>query len=65
MSDPDKRVTYVCETCGSGHVARDAWAQWDVERQEWVIGAAYDYSYCHRCEADAKLEEVELALQSA
>lgn len=65
MTDPNKQVTYICRSCGSDHVTRDAWAQWDVERQGWVLGAAYDYSYCHRCEADAKLKEVELALQPA
>ena len=50
-------IRIVCRDCGSEDVARDAWASWDVERQEWVLGAVLDDGHCHRCEAPAKLVE--------
>lgn len=54
-------VDYVCNMCGGNTVTRDAWAAWDVEAQEWVLGAAYDYAYCHDCDEETRLIEVELA----
>jgi len=55
------RVTYVCNICGGNTVTRDAWAEWDVDAQEWVLGAAYDYALCHDCQEETNLLEVELA----
>jgi len=57
----DPGVDYVCERCGGNTVTRDAWAAWDVEAQEWVLGAAFDYAYCHDCDEETRLEEVDLA----
>ncbi len=48
----------VCETCRSEDVTRDAWAAWDAEQQDWVLGAVFDYAYCHKCQGDAHIEEV-------
>ena len=50
----------VCGTCGSKLVTRDAWAEWDEDGQEWVLGAAYDYSYCHFCEGETRIQELPL-----
>jgi hypothetical protein len=61
MASTGKRVTFVCNMCGGDTVTRDAWAEWDVEAQEWVLGAAYDYAFCHDCEGETKLVEVEFA----
>jgi hypothetical protein len=60
MERPGKRVTFVCNMCGGKTVTRDAWAEWDVEAQGWVLGAAYDYTFCHDCEKETHLIEVEL-----
>ena len=60
MREADKRFTYVCDACGSDLVTRDAWAEWNVEEQDWVLGAAYDYAFCHKCECECRLMEVEL-----
>lgn len=54
------RFDYVCQTCGGNTVTRDAWAEWDTEEQEWVLGAAYDYAFCHDCQAETHLVEIEL-----
>lgn len=61
MASDGKRYTYVCNVCGSGLVTRDAWAEWSVEDQDWVLGEAFDYAFCHQCEAETRLVEVELA----
>lgn len=53
-------VTYVCETCGSDDVSRDAWADWSAEKQEWVLRTEFDYAHCHRCDCETNMEEVEL-----
>lgn len=50
----------LCATCGSTLVTRDAWAEWDVGQQEWVLGAAYDYTFCHACEGETHLVVAEL-----
>lgn len=47
----------VCSWCRSDRVSRDAWADWDVERQAWVLGEVFDDGYCHRCECEARLIE--------
>lgn len=53
-------VTYVCNTCGSDDVSRDAWAEWDVEEQRWVLRTEFDYAHCHRCDSETRLIEVKL-----
>jgi hypothetical protein len=61
MANDSKRVTYLCEQCGSDLVTLDAWAEWDVDAQKWVLGATYDHTYCHKCDGETHLVEVELA----
>lgn len=52
------KIQIACRDCGSTKVTRDAWAEWDVKRQTWVLGAVFDYGYCHRCNEEAKLIEL-------
>ncbi len=61
MADTSKRIAIICGTCGSDLVTRDAWAEWDVEEQVWALGAVYDYAFCHKCECETRLGEVDLA----
>lgn len=51
------KVDYVCARCGGNNVSRDAWADWDVTTQQWVLGATFDYAHCHACEKETALEE--------
>jgi len=53
-------MAIVCSTCGSDDVSRDAWANWDVKAQEWVLGAVFDHAHCHRCDGETSLTEVQL-----
>ena len=65
MATEEKRIAIICGTCGSDEVSRDAWANWDIGKQEWVLGAIFDYGHCHRCEGESRLIEVEIAQGSA
>lgn len=60
MEDAGKRIAIVCRTCGSENVSRDAWADWDAQRQEWVLGAVFDYAHCHDCGGETSLNEAPL-----
>jgi hypothetical protein len=53
-------IDFICNTCGGNTVTRDAWAEWDVADQQWVLGGACDCAFCHDCEAETRLFEVEL-----
>lgn len=55
-----KRLQILCNQCGGSKVTRDAWAEWSVENQDWQLGAVYDYAFCHDCEGETRLVEVEL-----
>lgn len=54
------KVQIVCAYCGSEEVKRDAWAEWDVEKQDWVLSSVYDHTYCEVCDGDTTLSEVAL-----
>ena len=54
----EPKVRMVCGTCGSTDVSRDAWGDWDVSTQEWVLRTVFDYAFCHACDAETRLEEV-------
>lgn len=60
MQTDGKRIDIICGTCGSKNVSRDAWADWDVHTQQWVLGAVFDYGHCHDCDGESRLQEVEL-----
>lgn len=60
MAEHSKRLAFVCHTCGSDDVSRDAWADWDTREQQWVLRGAFDYAHCHKCDGETRLQEVEL-----
>lgn len=53
-------IKMICRTCGSNRVSRDAWADWDVATQQWVLGAVFAYGQCHVCEDETTIVEREL-----
>lgn len=55
------KINVICEICGSEDIVRDAWAEWDVTTQEWVLKAVFDYARCEACDEERHLEGVELA----
>ena len=52
------RVAMVCSTCGSEDVTLDAWAGWNIETQAWELASTFDYSYCHACDCECRIEEI-------
>ena len=61
MTDTRKRYAMVCNICGSDEVSRDAWANWDTNAQDWVLGAVFDDAHCHKCGGETSIIEVALA----
>lgn len=41
-----------CTTCGSTNVSKDAAAEWDTEKQDWVLSSTYDHQWCNSEECD-------------
>lgn len=54
----EPRIQIVCGACGSTDVSRDAWGDWDVVAQEWVLRVVFDYAHCHACDGKTRLLEV-------
>jgi hypothetical protein len=54
-------IDIVCRECGGNNVSRDAWAEWDVASQQWMLGSVFDHAYCHDCGEKASLDEVPAA----
>ena len=50
-------IQIVCGECGGSDVVRDAWAEWDEERQEWVLANVFDDGFCNTCGGEVRLEE--------
>ena len=50
-----------CCKCGSTNVVADAFAEWDVENQDWVLRATYDYHVCDECGEENNWEMREVA----
>ncbi len=48
-----------CAHCGGDNVERDAWASWDIDKQEWVLENVFDYAYCQDCESETSINETE------
>jgi hypothetical protein len=57
------KIKIVCSHCGGENVMRDAYAEWDVASQDWVLQNVFDQGYCDDCGGEASLDEVELDLQ--
>lgn len=49
------RIEYGCERCGGTAVTREAWAEWDVAAQMWVLSATFDFAFCHHCHRQTAL----------
>jgi hypothetical protein len=51
------KVKMVCSNCGSDEVVKDAWAEWDTEKQEWILQNVFDDTFCNSCEESHSLNE--------
>jgi hypothetical protein len=56
MVDKPQRVKMVCEICGSDDVLADAYAEWNVETQEWELQNTFDKgSWCNACDGECRI----------
>lgn len=54
-------VEMICSHCGGTNVMRDAWAVWNIEAQNWTLGAVFDYAHCDDCGGEASLSTTPIA----
>jgi hypothetical protein len=57
----DKKVNMVCKICGSEDVRRDAWAEWNTDKQQWVLREVcevYNFGHCNACDGECSITEV-------
>ena len=54
----------ICAYCGSTNVVKDAWAEWDIENQEWQLQDTYDDAYCITCDGETSIEWIEINTDS-
>ncbi len=58
----ERRIKMVCTECGSDEVLADAYVQWGVEKQEWIVQNVFEKGdYCDSCDGEARYEAIELA----
>jgi len=62
----EERIRVVCGQCGSDDVLADAYAEWDVGAQAWVVANVFDKgSFCNQCEGESRLREVVISEERA
>jgi hypothetical protein len=54
------KIKHICATCKSDDVVLDAWAEWDIDTQDWVLRSVFDDAFCIKCEQACDMEEVEI-----
>ena len=63
MPYPDNPVKMVRSCCEGENVLKNAFSNWDIESQEWVLFDTYDKgSFCEDCEDETGIEEVDIEL---
>jgi len=50
----------VCLACKGTNIVADAFAEWDEDRQEWVLRSTYDYHVCDDCGEEDNWEMQEI-----
>ncbi len=56
-----KKVKVVCDDCGGDDcILMDAFAEWDVEKQDWVLQNTFDNSWCRDCDCETNFTYVEI-----
>lgn len=51
------KVKKVCKQCGSENVVKDAWASWDIKKQEYVLEDIFDNEFCKDCDRETIIIE--------
>ncbi len=56
-----EKIKMKCTKCGSTDVRKDAWAEWDEDLQDWVLGSVFDEAFCFKCDGPCSIEEEDVA----
>lgn len=55
------KLQMFCGKCGGTNVRADAYAAWNVEKQEWELAATYDKgAACEDCGDECRIVEREI-----
>lgn len=52
------KINIVCEKCGGTNIQHDAYANWDIDKQEFVLSAMARHNYCNDCEKEIDCKEI-------
>jgi len=56
-----KRTKPICSDCGSARVLIDAYVEWDIDAQCWVVQNTFDKgSHCDECEGQCSIDWIEI-----
>ncbi|ESQ75196.1 hypothetical protein ABAC402_11035 [Asticcacaulis sp. AC402] len=58
-------IRIICADCGSDRILKDAYAEWDIETQEWVLSTTFDDNLCDACGGTTVQEEGIAVAESA
>tara|TARA_R110000868_G_scaffold300126_1_gene560527 strand:+ start:52623 stop:52814 length:192 start_codon:yes stop_codon:yes gene_type:complete len=51
------KTRHMCSVCSSEDILADAYAEWNIEKQEWQLQNVFDYSgaFCNACDGPTTL----------
>lgn len=49
------QIEIACEHCGHLGVMREAWAEWNVAAQHWVMAQMFDFAFCLNCHRSTRI----------
>ena len=52
---------YICKKCEKENIYREAFLEWSVRDQEWLIETTGDEFFCYNCQDTVDVEEVILS----
>jgi len=53
-----RRFKMVCDECSGENVVSDAYAEWDVDRQDWIVANTFDKgAFCSDCDGECRIVE--------
>jgi hypothetical protein len=55
-------IRIICSECGGENVRRDAFAEWDIAKQDWVLSSVFDQGHCEDCGGERALAEEEVGV---
>ena len=55
-----KKYRWKCTHCGSTNVVADFSCYWDEKLQKWIGDDDLERDWCHECQSETRLENVEL-----